>query len=194
MSQWIWCIVLGLIFSGTLPARLVFGFSLSECASKAIDIVEVAPVGNGRFRVVNVWKGSTPVGPVRVFPELAGPRTGKFMREIVEAQHPAEQDLKPQRLFDRNRYYQSAPPLRDGDRLIVFLGRDGGPVNGRLLLSTIWLQAGTAYAFEGKPGLGIEHFDYCQTPSFGSRAEPNNEGLVRKDLANALGGKPVRRH
>jgi hypothetical protein len=106
------------------------------------------------------------------------------MRELMDGQE----------LFNRDTYYRSAPPLRGWDRLIVFLGRDGGPANGQLLDSTIWLQDGTAYAFRGNTALGIEHLDYCWTPSGRDSAGVNNEGVVRKALADILARGPVRQH
>jgi hypothetical protein len=95
--------------------------------------------------------------------------------------------------FDQHGCYEKVPPIRDVDRLIVFLRSNDQPVGFTLLTSTIWLQDGVAYSFERLhpgPTALVEFFSPSQQIvriGGGWMAVPEyNEPVVRSDIARLL--------
>jgi hypothetical protein len=130
-----WFIVLACV--PLAHAGIRASFWLSRCAWEATDVVELAVApGEARFRVVATLKGSTPPGAIKTLPELA-PAAGdrSLLKDLVFG-------------FLDTCSYEIAPPIRDVDRLIVFLLPGDKPANWIMLTSAIWLQDGVAYVFE----------------------------------------------
>lgn len=158
-------------------------FWLSRCAWEATDVVELAVApDNARFRVVASLKGGIRPGAIKVLPELTPPA----------GDHSLLKDLA----FDlpNSRSYESAPPIRDVDRLIVFLRPGDKPANWTMLTSAIWLQDGVAYTFEQTMNPGPTHL-VAYLPSavqvdHGNAAwkasRKRTEGLVRADIGRLL--------
>jgi len=158
-------------------------FWLSYCAWEATDVLELAAApGKARFRVIASIKGGTRPGDIKTLPELAPP----------VGSHSLLKDLAFD--FTDSRSYEIAPPIRDTDRLIVFLRPGDKPANWTLLTSAIWLQDGLAYVFEQtmNPGpthlvafsgatVRIENGKTVFTPP-----SKQDEALVRSDTARLL--------
>lgn len=125
-------------------------FWLSRCAWDAVDVLELAisPDG-GRFSVVASLKGAPESGSFKTFPELMPPADDhRLLRDLV---------LSFPSSFRDRRAYEIAPPIREVDRLILFLRSRDEPSNETLLTSAIWLQDGFAYAFEQTNNPGPTH-------------------------------------
>jgi hypothetical protein len=152
-------------------------FWLSRCAWEATEVVELAVApGEARFRVVANLKGATQPGAVKSFPELAA--TGQ--------DHSLLRDLAID--FPDNRFYLVAPPMRDSDRLIVFLRPGDNPANWTMLTSAIWLQDGVAYAFEQTINPGPTHLVpfSVATARLGNGGVSQNEVQVRAEIDRLL--------
>jgi len=106
--------------------------------------------------------------------------------------HPMLKDLAFD--FRDSRSYEIAPPIRDVDRLIVFLRPGDKPTNWTMLTSAIWLQDGVAYAFEQTMNPGPTHlvaFSSATVQIENGKAvwKPSpkqNESLVRSDIGRLL--------
>jgi hypothetical protein len=140
----------------------------------------IAP-GEASFRVVAVIKGSTRPGTIKILPELAPP-TGD---------HSLLKDLPFG--FPDPRSYEIAPPIRDVDRLIVFLLPHDKAANWTMLTSAIWLQDGAAYAFVQNVNPGPTHLvpvlsGTVQIENGKKVWKPlrQNEALVRSDSGRLL--------
>jgi len=158
-------------------------FWLSRCAWEATDVVELAVApGEAHFRVIASIKGSTQPGAIKVLPELAPPA----------GDHSLLKDL----VFDSpdHRSHELAPPIRDVDRVIVFLRPGGEPANWTMLTSAIWLQDGVAYAFEQ---IGMTSWPTRLFPLSSATLQIENgkrvwksslksEALVRSDIGRLL--------
>jgi hypothetical protein len=104
----------------------------------------IAP-GESRFRVVASIKGGTRIGATKFLPELAPPAH----------QHSLLKDLIT--IWPDEHPYQIAPPIRETDRLIVFLRAGNEPANWTMLTSTIWLQDAVGYTFKQTMNPGPTH-------------------------------------
>lgn len=139
----------------------------------------VAP-GEASFRAIAVIKGGTRPGAIKTLPELAPPAGDHSLLKDLVFDFP---DL---------RSYKIAPPIRDADRLIVFLGPDDKPTNWTMLTSAIWLQDGVAYAFVQTMNPGPTHLVPLSSGTVqienGKRVwKPDqNEALVRSDIGRLL--------
>jgi len=121
-------------------------FWLSRCAWEATDVVELAIApGDSRFRVVASIKGTTRIGATKVLPELAPPPHDRSLLKDLTT------------ISSDKGAYQIAPPIRETDRLIVFLRAGNKPANSTLLTSTIWLQDGVGYTFRQTMNPGPTH-------------------------------------
>jgi len=153
-------------------------FWLSRCAWEATEVLELAVApGEARFRVVASLKGTTQPGAVKSIPELAPP---------AGQDHSLLKDLAID--FPDNHYYLVAPPMRDVDRLIVFLRPDDSPTNRTMLTSAIWLQGGAAYAFEQTINPGPTHlvaFSLASARLYNGALQPN-EVQVRAEIDRLL--------
>jgi hypothetical protein len=146
-------------------------FWLSRCAWEATEVLELAVApGEARFRVVINLKGETQPGAVKSFPELAAPSGQE--RSLLK-------DLAVD--WPNPHYYEVAPPMRDVDRLIVFLRPGDKPANWTMLTSAIWLQDGVAYAFE-QMNPGPTHL----VPFSLWPATTGNEAQVRAEIDRLL--------
>ena len=125
-------------------------FWLSHCVWDATDILELAvtPGGEG-FRVVAAIKGGTQPDAAKVFPELAHRAQDHGLLEDLVISFPCG--------FGAQRCYEVDPPIRDVDRLIVFLRPGDEPANETMLTSTVWLQDGFVYAFAQTNNPGPTH-------------------------------------
>jgi len=85
--------------------------------------------------------------------------------------------------FPDRRSYEIAPPIRDIDRLIVFLRPGDKPTNWTMLTSAIWLQDGVAYAFEQTMNPGPTHL--VAFSSVKERFENGNLSNIRGGTAAA---------
>jgi hypothetical protein len=178
--------VLVFAFSTFADASIRPSFWLSRSAWDATDVVELAVTQNeARFRVVASIKGSVPPGAIMTLRELAPPSND----------HSLLKDLASKCSFlDHAACYGSAPPIREDDRLIVFLRSDNRPSGDTLLTSTIWLQDGVAYSVEQALNPGPAHLVEFFSPSQqivriggGWIAVPEfNEPTVRRDISRLL--------
>jgi len=138
----------------------------SKCAWEATDVLELAVApGAARFRVVASIKGATQPGSIKVLPELAPPPDDHSLLKDLLSNFPY---LHP---------YEIAPPIRDVDRLIVFLLPGDKPTNWTILTSAIWFQDGVAYSFEQTMNPGPTHLVAYSR---------QNEALVRANISHLL--------
>jgi hypothetical protein len=157
-------------------------FWLSRCAWEATDVVELAIAPDrARFRVVTSLKGGIQPGAIKILPELAPPAGDHSLLEDWAFDFP---DL---------RSYKVAPPIRDVDRLIVFLRPGDTPANWTMLTSAIWLQNGAAYAFQQTMNPGPTHLvNFLSAAQIDNRKRvwkrpgEQNEALVRSDIRRLL--------
>jgi hypothetical protein len=143
-------------------------FWLSRCAWEATDVLELAVApGTAGFRVVATIKGATRPGAIKILPELMAPA----------GDHSLLKDLATD--IPEFRHYQIAPPIRDVDRLIVFLRPGDQPAHWTMLTSAVWLQEGVAYVFRQTMNPGPTHLvRFIQGEG--------NEALLRADIGRLL--------
>jgi hypothetical protein len=85
-------------------------FWLSRCAWEATDVVELAVApGTAGFRVVATIKGAIRPGAIKMLPELMAPVGDHSLLKDLTFDYPGF------------RSHEIAPPIRDVDRVIVFL-------------------------------------------------------------------------
>jgi hypothetical protein len=140
-------------------------FYLNACSWNATEIVVLAPTAQAAdFRVIEVIKGELAPGAPLTLPGLAPSQGGTArMSELSGGQ------------FDH--FFEGVPPVRPGDRLIVFLRRPGAlpeynprpdlpvdtdgwqPANlmGDLRTSAVWIQDGVTYGFVQTMNPGPTH-------------------------------------
>lgn len=158
------------MFAGIRPS-----FYLESCVWNATEILVLAPTGHaGSFKVVETIKGDPQPGAML---ELDGLRptsgaTGKLRDLIATDIH---------NIFDQQGWFQGIPPIREGDRVMVFLRRPGAPPEwspnnvsiktddwqpannmGDLQTSAIWIQDGSLYGFLQTMNPGPTHLVMMQ--------------------------------
>ncbi len=129
-----------LVLAGTVLAQASIrpSFWLSRSAWEASEVLElIATADPADFRVAAALKGETKPGTVKRLPELA-PVAGehRLLLDLISAN--GDPFL--------SRAYESAPPIRTSDRIIVFLGPGDKPTGWTMQTSALWLQDGRAYA------------------------------------------------
>jgi hypothetical protein len=140
-----------LVLVGTVLAQASIrpSFWLSRSAWEASEVLElIATADPADFRVAAALKGETKPGTVKRLPELA-PVAGehRLLLDLISANGDP---------FLR-RAYESAPPIRTSDRIIVFLGPGDKPTGWTMQTSALWLQDGRAYAFVQTSNPGPSH-------------------------------------
>jgi hypothetical protein len=158
------------VFAGIRPS-----FYLESCVWNATEILVLAPTGHaGSFKVVETIKGYPQLGAML---ELDGLRptsgaTGK-LRDLTAT------DIH--NIFDQQGWFQGIPPIREGDRVMVFLRGPGAPPEwspnnvsiktddwqpannmGDLQTSAIWIQDGSLYGFLQTMNPGPTHLVMMQ--------------------------------
>src|ERR1039457_6661037 len=103
---------------GIVSAAIRPRLNIESCSWNASDILVVAPTDTkASFRVIQAINGDTQIGTVLVLGELAPPEdvAVRPLRELVSQSNPFEEPTP----------VLSAPPIREVDRVIVFLRRPG---------------------------------------------------------------------
>jgi hypothetical protein len=161
------CAIMPLAHAALRPS-----FLLNRCAWEATEVLELAIApGESHFRVVYTIKGDSRPGDIKTIPELVPPVGNHSLLKDLLFEFPDE------------RTYGIAPPIRDVDRLIVFLRPEGRPANGTMLTSAIWLQDEMAYVFEQRMNpQGEDQLVAYSDPSI------ELEKVIRAALAKLSGG------
>lgn len=152
--------------TGQLSAAIRPSLDIAFCTWNATDILVLAPILKpGEYRVVEAIKGETQPGTILVLEDLAPPPGIASPLSQLISRIPFEGEP-----------FVDAPPMRDIDRLFVFLRRPGAlpeyntrpdlPVSTvgwqpadlqGLRTSTVWLQDGVAYGFRQTMNPGPSH-------------------------------------
>jgi hypothetical protein len=176
-------VILFLVGASLACAGIRPSFWLSSCSWNASDILELAVTQDeAHFRVVATIKGGTQPGAIKIIPELAP----------TSDEHSLFKNLAGCLPFDNGGCYQKAPPIRDIDRLILFLRPGDQPAGATLLTSAIWLQDGVAYVFEQTFNPGPTHLEALFSASQRVRTSTGwwpvleSEPEVRADIARLL--------
>ncbi|MBL8212041.1 MAG: hypothetical protein JNK87_15095 [Bryobacterales bacterium] len=173
--------LLALCCSGTAAARLEPSFYLDYCAWHATDIVVVIPAGSAtQFRVAEVIAGSVAVGRVLELQGLAS-----SVDNSRRLSHLIGDWWKPEGRFE------GTPPIREGDRIIVFLKNidqrwEPALGIGTILTSAIWIQDGELFVYEQTPPWSTNLVRYW-FPEGKSEAQVCGEIDEVRKLRGALG-------
>ncbi len=140
-----------LVLAGALLAQTGIrpSFWLSHSAWEASDVLELVSTADpADFRIAATLKGEAKPGTIKRFPELA-PMAGehRLLPDLIAANSDLFSGVA----------YESAPPIRASDRIIVFLGPGDKPTGWTMQASAIWLQDGRAYAFVQTSNPGPSH-------------------------------------
>ena len=175
--------MLVLAFAAVASAGIQPSFWLSKCAWDASDVIELGySPDEGRFFVAaSIKGGGIEPGAITALSLLLPPSNERALLKDLTGHCD---------LFGRRDCRQNPPPMRERDRVIVFLRQGGQPAGMTMLTSAVWLQNGKAYVFEQNFNPGPSHLEEFHPPSQpfnGIRFEPGStEAMARSDIAQML--------